>query len=808
MWDILELKRILNQVINLTDEEISNLESSIMKKNRLINFYEKVKSFTFFILSFLLLANVFTACSDDDNIETPSKTEWLRVVPLSLNYPSGGGEKSLKLFVTEDVIIEDVFFDVQGEWYSVRRSNDTLYVNADINYETESRATILNVSYGKYKREIPISQEASKGSQKLVVKSATSTSEETVAEDRGLEKSYDGNSSTWFNSKFGAITEWPFNIEYTLDNAERLDYLLYYPRSDSGNKWGAFNKYSVYATTKENPTEYIKIGDFERGDGVFTVHRIDVSPAIVNPLTVKFEVWSAYNNRVSIQEMEFYQGGVQFDYSQIFVDDVFSELKPDITESMLRKIPDAAIKQLAFALLNKSYDVNYRVASFRPYQDPSIMATTNKTEKYSLRDNPTGIYMNPNEEMTIVVGNTKGQELSVIVQDLSNGFNSALSFPLVEGVNKITPTAGGLLYVSNLTTDNVPLILKTSADEQAVAEKTVNIHFVYGKVNGYFDIQKHTQEDWEELLKTAKYKDLDVLGERAHITWTTSDFVSKNTDIITVLNKYDRLVYLEQEFLGLEKYNKMFRNRMYFHIDYNGASPYATAYRTAYTSSYSEIFCIANRFEARLWGPAHEVGHINQTRPGMKWTGTTEVTNNIMSMYIQQQFGQTSKLTTNVSGTTKSYYQIAKEVITDAGQPHATCDRYNGSLMYELKLVPFWQLKLYLVDALGQKDFYHDLYEHFRVTDNLVTTSTTEGILQLDFVRQACRISGYNLLDFFGKWGFLTPVDVTISDYGNKKFTITQAQINALKTEINAAGYATPKADLNLITEDNLNSYK
>ena len=49
-------------------------------------------------------------------------------------------------------------------------------------------------------------------------------------------------------------------------------------------------------------------------------------------------------------------------------------------------------------------------------------------------------------------------------------------------------------------------------------------------------------------------------------------------------------------------------------------------------------------FPTRCWGPAHEVGHCNQTRPGLKWSGLTEVSNNIMSLFIQTSFGRPCKL--------------------------------------------------------------------------------------------------------------------------------------------------------------------
>ena len=111
------------------------------------------------------------------------------------------------------------------------------------------------------------------------------------------------------------------------------------------------------------------------------------------------------------------------------------------------------------------------------------------------------------------------------------------------------------------------------------------------------------------------------------------------------------------------------------------------------------------------------------------------------------------------------------------------------------------------MDVCGDEDFYRDLFEHYRVTPDLNTATDTQGILQLDFVRQVCNLSQVDFTGFFEDWGFLTPVDKTFNDYGTKKFTITAKQISDLKKEIAAKNY--PKAPDNLfeITDENYGSF-
>lgn len=519
------------------------------------------------------------------------------------------------------------------------------------------------------------------------------------------------------------------------------------------------------------------------------------------------------------------------DYSAYFTDESCSALKPGITEADIAKIPYDKMRELALALKNGEYDAEYRVADYRPYQDPRIMSAINKTNHYSLRDNPTGIYAEKGDELFIYLGNVyEGAKISIIIQDLNGGYNNFQTLSLNEGLNRIIAPIGGLIYLLNNVEDDIPLLLETEAAKKAAAAKTVKAHFIFGKVNGYFDIEVHkTQAKWEEILGNAKYQDIDVLGKYSHITWNVEQFKGNNvqsnqgviTDIGRTIDNCDRLVYQQQDFIGLVKYNKMFKNRMHFCLDYAAKSPNASDYRTVYSAgtSYAEIFCNPDRFGERLWGAAHEVGHCNQTRPGMKWAGTTEVTNNLTALYVQTSFGQPSKLQVDKGdpydengkglpnyNELKNFYEVSTAYIIEAERAHCLPSIDINSR--ETQLVPFWQLKLYLVDALGQVDFYHDLYEYFRNNPSPSDEGKNSGLDQLDFVRQVCRISKLNLLDFFDKWGFLKPVNTTLNDYGNKIFAITQNQINALKEEIEKAGYAMPAPNVHEITDETWESFK
>ena len=520
------------------------------------------------------------------------------------------------------------------------------------------------------------------------------------------------------------------------------------------------------------------------------------------------------------------------DYSKFFTDASCSKLKSGVTKAQIETIPQKQMREMALALLDGNYDTEFRVADYRPYQNPAIMAAKNKTSKYSLRDNPTGIYVDKGDDMYIYLSNVyEGAQISINIQGLSEGYGNQQSILLSEGLNRVVAPIAGLVYIFNHVDDDIPLLLETDEAKAAAAAKTVKVHFVSGKVNGYFDIQKgDTQDKWEAMLKNAQYPDIDVLGKYSHLTWCVDQFKGNNvssnkgiiTDIVRTVENCDKLVYLEQEFLGLVKYKKMFNNRMHLCLDYQASSPNASDYRTVYSkgTSYAEPFCNPDKFAERLWGPAHEVGHCNQTRPGLKWAGMTEVTNNLTAVYVQTSFGRPSILSTAngvnsslkdendklVNGNYKNLYEASLDFIVNKNRAH--CLPNVSSIVRETQLTPFWQLKLYMIDALGKTDFYHDLYEYFRTNKSPSEQGKNPGLDQLDFIRQVCRISGLNMLDFFEKWGFLKNVDTTLNDYGSKRFTVSKTQIEELQEEINKAGYATPAPDVYKITDDTWQNYK
>lgn len=93
-------------------------------------------------------------------------------------------------------------------------------------------------------------------------------------------------------------------------------------------------------------------------------------------------------------------------------------------------------------------------------------------------------------------------------------------------------------------------------------------------------------------------------------------------------------------------------------------------------------------------------------------------------------------------------------------------------------LIHFWQLQLYFNNVKRQTDFYKDLYELIRTEPNVKSAPQN----QLAFVRRASQIAKTDLTRVLRKVGHFRPVDVTIDDYGEQRFTLTNQLATAAKS--------------------------
>ena len=727
-------------------------------------------------------------------------------IPVTLKLPNWIVEKSVKTRAPSMVTTERLFVIGAIETDESRQDNIEITEVLSSGSKSETpKSCIVSVKQKGLKDYEANGMDELKEDVKLKVISGVASSAQP---GDGIEKSFDGDYSTMYHSPWNneSKTYFPISLTYNLEAASDVDYLVYYPRTSGSN--GFFKQVEIQYSSDGVTFAHLMDKDF-KGSSSATKISFDQS---VHAKSFKFIVKSGTGHGqgfASCAEMEFYAKNIErFDYKTLFEDETCSNLKAGITQVDIDNCKYSFFKNMAYFMLKNKYQKEFRIDEFKAYPHPDIQAEINKTSTYSLLDNPTGIAVADNDNLVVMVGNTHGHDIAILVQNLDkpngDGFGGS-TYPLSRGINKLNIKERGLIYVM-YHTDKL-------SDPTALP---IKIHFASGKVNGYYDSQKH-QGRWSELLSKATDKYFDVVGKYAHLTFETNDFkqnASTNGDELITL--YDKITYNEMLLLGLEKYNKLFKNRMYFNVMYHSYM-YASSYHTGYHQN--TLSGIANPGKLRTsdcWGPAHEVGHCNQTRPGVLWVGTTEVSNNISSEYIQTTiFNQPSRIQDEDMGDVyRNRYSKAWNGIIVNKRPHADFENLGNDKNDPFcKLIPFWQLELYMGKVLGhtpilQSDkggFYPDVYEYARKKDY---SGMSDGEIQLDFVYNCCVAAKLNLLDFFERWGFLTPINKSVEDYQTKTMLVTQAMIDQVKAKVTNLGYSKPDIALEYISDNTVEQYK
>ena len=594
-------------------------------------------------------------------------------------------------------------------------------------------------------------------------------------QNQKIDLSFDGNYGTHFNSKGRGYL--PVTLTYYLgDEPGRLDYFIYFPRQDNNNNgnWGEFDM-----EYQNEAGEFLPIGTFDFKQKETYTKQVLEQP-VENPKAIRFIIKSGHFDQASCAEIQFFQKAEGI-ASDLFTDATCSELKPEVTKEQILALPEgpsALLKQIALGLYDKTYDQK-RIQMYQAY--PEMEANTKKLGAYNRFENPTGIYFKEGDLAVVFVGETQQPLILKVVDWSKEGNEKMSSYPLLPGTNTFTVAHNGLAYVENWA-DN---------KEAAAAVPDVKIHIATGQVNGWFDYERGDNvEHWHHLLNNEQSECgiLDIRGKYIQLAVDKPTLMKKCPDRgRDMIEMYDEIVRMEQEMMGMYKHDWRPVNRMFARRSYGG-NPNANNRGVSFPDFPLEPDYIAKN----SWVIAHELGHINQIRPNMKWHGTTEITNNLYSAWVQYQFTP-HKLrlehenipnglgSPSLIGGRYSSYLLSGII---GGQPwmfqkgNYKPDSANGDVF--VSLIPLWQLQLYAgVAKMGPEDFYQDLLTKAWKDANL----SGPGKIQLNFIRNACDIMKQDLTDFFEKVGMLKEIDQSVNDYGNtSKLTISAADVAEMKS--------------------------
>jgi hypothetical protein len=480
-----------------------------------------------------------------------------------------------------------------------------------------------------------------------------------------------------------------------------------------------------------------------------------------------------------------------------FADPFLTQLKPGVTAEQVSAIGQPALRKVAEELLAGTFRAAERKRECRAYEPLQDLAKRLKTSTYSQFENPTGVFFEEGEEVVAVVAGLGGEPASLRIRNFGPR-EADETLPLRNGINLLRAQRGGLAYVNYYTPGfrNAPAI---------------TVSLVSGRVNGVFNAATGDTAEWQRLLACACAEVIDLVGERVHLIYPVKELRQFCPDGKRMVDLYDSIIRDQHQLMGLDKYSIVPTNRMLGRAIWRGYM-HADGFGAAFHHETMRNLADPERIPTNSWGIAHEFGHVNQTRPGMKWVSTTEVTNNIFSCWTNFRLNpgdmrlEHERINGGDGDVTGGRFNAFLNSALVAKEPWL-CQRgpdkmegYENGGDHFVKVVPLWQLQLYFgVARRGNPDFYADIFHKVRQTDE---SGLSNGRLQLNFMRNACDVAKLDLTHFFTRIGMLVPIDRNLDDYTRGQLTITAADCAELARH--AARY--PKPDSPVIFYISANS--
>ncbi len=615
-------------------------------------------------------------------------------------------------------------------------------------------------------------------------------------------KLLDGDMETVYHSPWeteSPTTVFPVLLDFTFDGTKNIDYFKLY--SGTGN--GRIGKFDILYKL-QGDTEYKRLNtednpfDFGQKGGE---QNALFPQRLENVTDIRISVRDgAGDNKVdggfvSAKEIEFYEsraGELNEVLEQVFTDLSCSELKPGVTRTEITKLYTLSpfIAQVAVKLQENAYDEferGFRVQDYKAYSDVSVNQKL-ITKRYSPMDNPTGIEVKSGETIIVCLDKVPtGQNVEVAVYgDSADGTSPNFSSPtqtaaLAAGMNSIKISSPGMLYVLN------------TARPLSAASQPVKVHILptCGVVQGYFDLERdQTDEKYQELLAHTTSKYFVAKGRKIIFNVHASELrkVAPN-GIVSGLEAWDDIVSWEHELMGLNGREDFNNHMMAVTSTASGVYMNASEYRVMFAAD--ALYKIITReqllaAEDNAWGPAHEIGHVNQG--AINWKSCSESSNNLFSNYVIYKMGKYDSRGDALSELANSWANKETWCLM-GGVTHMSEDT-------EIHMRMNWQLWNYYHRCGYDTEFWPKLFQILRdepmPSEFFYPKSEDSGACQLQFAVAACKAAEQDLTEFFETWGFFRTLDIDYDQYGPSRYTVTEKMIADTKAKI--ADMKLPKA--------------
>ena len=597
-----------------------------------------------------------------------------------------------------------------------------------------------------------------------------------------IDKSMDGKFTTGtsyeessnYHSPFGeGNTNFPVILEYFFTDDKEIDYFIYYTRKGNGN----FGEVDVYTATISQPSEndYTLQGSYD--------FKMKNNPSKISfkkgtkPAAVKFVVKSGLNNFASCDEMQFFQNSEnntqEAKLLKVFKDITCTELKEGVTERDIQELSDKYFIDLAEVIKNNAYsewEKDFRIREYKAYSDPAVWAEKLITKRYGNQDNLTGIAVEKDDEVIVLVGDTHGYDISLQCigeEDKGDYVQTAASgsyYILRTGINKFKMENKGQLFVMyncDLTSHPEPI--------------KIHIPIGSGKVSGFFDLEEHkTDLKYAELISKASDKYFGIRGDKITFYFHRESLLgSTKNEILSAIHLWDDIIGWQQELMGIEDIRPNLFNNHVFAISPEGGYMWASDDRIGFIYTYLDNILLRDKVMEKkdnAWGPAHEIGHIHQG--AINWPSSTESSNNIFSNYVLYKLGKYCSRGLEISKLAESYRQKKSWALLGDNGSYKNEDT-------ELHMRMQWQLWNYFHRLGNMPDFFPKLFKELRANP---LAAGSPGTAQMQYAKAVCKVADMDMTEFFERWGFFIPeMIMNYEQYGTYMYMVSQQLIDQTK---------------------------
>ena len=427
------------------------------------------------------------------------------------------------------------------------------------------------------------------------------------------------------------------------------------------------------------------------------------------------------------------------------------------------------------------YEKDFRIHSYNAYSDAKYWNEKLMSTGGSYMGNPTGIYSAGLDSLFVFVDSDIPEDATLYMRgcvgnDLIQSAKTGKR--LRKGLNIVDGSKDALYYIL--------YIADTKSMTKTLDEwPDIKIHIQGGKINGYYDVARHSDQAYVDLLNAAELELFTVKSTHALLNFQTSSYKEFwPTTIDQSIEFFDSATVWMHSLMGIraevangerdcapyymsggDAIAPLYYNNPNFAIQAgpnDGSYANSTWYRTMYSlDAVRYSFCVHQSYMDGGWVVGHEGGHNNQGAINLE--GSTEGSNDLFSNLCCFLFGRIATRGEALSFIMNQYADHLPFYARSA----------KGRMYYNMYL--------YYHQAQKNTSFYPELFKALREDPlklyNPDASSGNQSVLK--FVRKASEVAQEDLSDYFRAWGLLEPMTRQyIEDYGDHQLTVSKTAIN------------------------------